>query len=239
MKYFFICLVGISCLTACRSEQEAQGSAPAMVKNVGAMKEVMWKGELFGKIRLDTIADKSGLYGIGPLTYLRGEILINDGRAFASRVLSDSSMLVEESYEIEAPFLVYANVKEWETSPLPASVEDLQSLEAYLIEKTQAQKEPFVFKLIGSVASADIHIQNLAEGSSVSSPQEAHQGQQSYSVANTEVEIIGFFSKHAQGIYTHHDTFMHMHLISKDGSKMGHLDRAKFEEMKLFLALND
>jgi acetolactate decarboxylase len=33
---------------------------------VGAMKNVKWKGELLGKIEIDTIEEKSSLYGLGP-----------------------------------------------------------------------------------------------------------------------------------------------------------------------------
>ena len=39
----------------------------------------MWKGELSGTINLDTISNKKGLYGLGPESYLTGELLINNG----------------------------------------------------------------------------------------------------------------------------------------------------------------
>jgi acetolactate decarboxylase len=41
----------------------------------GAMKNVMWKGQLFGTIDLDTIFNKQHLYGLGPVEYLTGELL--------------------------------------------------------------------------------------------------------------------------------------------------------------------
>ena len=71
---------------------------------------------------------------------------------------------------------------------------------------------------------ADIHIQNLPEGTPVSSPQEAHQGQTNYVLENRKVEIVGFFSKEHQGVFTHHDSFVHLHLITQDRRQMGHLD---------------
>ena len=37
-------------------------------------------GELGSSIDLATISDKNGLYGLGPVDYLMGELLINNGK---------------------------------------------------------------------------------------------------------------------------------------------------------------
>jgi len=71
------------------------------VKVVGAMKEVMWKGKLSGTIDLDTLSNKQHLFGLGPVEYLAGEILIIDGKAYRSTVLTDSTMKVEETFHYE------------------------------------------------------------------------------------------------------------------------------------------
>lgn len=205
------------------------------VKVVGAMKNVMWKGELGGTIDLDTISDKIGLYGLGPVSYLTGEILVNDGKSYVSRVTSDSTMSVEQNFDVAAPFLVYANVTEWTEIELPPNVKSIQDLEKFIDGKTADYKRPFSFKLKGEVAKAIIHIQNLAEGTKVSSPDEAHEGQTNYELANEASEIVGFFSTKHKGVFTHHDSFLHMHLITSDESKMGHLDELEIEEMKLYL----
>ena len=63
-------------------------SQASRVYITGAMKNIMWKGQLEGMINLDTIADKEHLYGLGPLEGLRGEILIIDGTAYISTVIS-------------------------------------------------------------------------------------------------------------------------------------------------------
>ncbi len=199
------------------------------------MKNVMWKGELAGIIDLDTIKNRKGLYGLGPVSYLRGELLINDGITYISKVLPDDSMIVEKSRAIDAPFFVYGNVQEWTTIDLPDSIKTIKDLEVLLDEQTKDRKRPFVFKLTGQITRATIHIQNLPKGSQVSSPQEAHQGQVNYLLKSEGVEIIGFFSTHHQGIFTHHDSYLHMHLITNDQRKMGHLDEVEFGQMKLWL----
>ena len=64
-----------------------------------------------------------------------------------------------------------------------------------------------------------------------------HQGQTNYMLENSEVEIVGFFSTEHKGIFTHHDSNVHMHLITTDRKKMGHLDKVFFGNgsMKLYL----
>ncbi len=226
-------------IMACDSTNKPPNPNPtetySKVKNVGAMKDVKWKGELEGKIVLDTIADRNGLYGLGPLSYLSGEILINDGKSYLSKVNADSTMTVEESYDISAPFFVYANVTEWVEVEVPSTVISIQELEKFIDNKTTDFQRPFVFKLKGQVSKAVIHIQNLPLGTKVSSPEQAHQGQVKYALHQEESEIIGFFSTEHKGIFTHHDSFLHMHLMTQDKSKMGHLDELAIKKMKLYL----
>ncbi len=205
------------------------------VNVVGAMKHVMWNGELDGSIKLDTIANKVGLYGLGPESYLTGELLVNNGVSYVSRVTSDSTMTVQKSFDLMAPFFVYANVTQWQEVVVPANITSIQDLEMLIDQKTTAFKRPFTFKLIGTVTSAVIHIQNLPKGSTVSSPAQAHQGQINYDLENQEVQIIGFFSTEHKGIFTHHDSNVHLHLITKDEKMMGHLDKLEIKNMTLYL----
>lgn len=207
------------------------------VKIVGEMKNVMWKGQLSGSLNLDTLTNKTHLYGLGPVEYLRGEILIVDGKSYKSTVVSGKTMKVEEIYDLKAPFFAYAVISKWTEHELPDSVQSIPQLETYLVQTTKNAPRPFMFKLTGTVEQATIHVVNLPEGSKVSSPDEAHEGQKNYDLKNEQSEIIGFFSTEHKAIFTHHDTFLHMHLITKDRLKMGHLDKVVFKKgmVKLYL----
>lgn len=221
-------------LASCSSSAQQAASG---VRVVGAMRNVMWKGQLQGTLYLDTIPDKAHLYGMGPVEYLSGELLIWDGRSYKSSVLSDTAMRVEETYDARAPFFAYASVPEWTEQALPDSIETIQQLERYLDETTQQRPRPFLFKLSGSVRQATIHIVNLPNGSQVRSPEDAHQGQRKYELENASSEILGFFSIGHKAIFTHHDTFLHLHLLTADRTKMGHLEQAQFAKgsMRLYL----
>jgi acetolactate decarboxylase len=78
-------IVGLIILTSISNTTKAQ-LATNEVKIVGQMKNVMWKGQLYGNISLDTIADKTNLYGLGPVEYLAGEIAIINSQSFTSIV---------------------------------------------------------------------------------------------------------------------------------------------------------
>jgi acetolactate decarboxylase len=214
-----------------------QQGAQAQVNIIGQMRDVMWKGELQGKIRLDTLQNKTNVYGLGPLAYLAGEILLFDGKSYASYVTSDSSMKVEENFFLTAPFFGYARVSKWKEVVLPESVLTLQDLEVFLDQRTKNAMRPFLFKLEGTVEQALIHVVNLPKGTKVSSPAEAHQGQVNFHLHQEPVDILGFFSTEHKAIFTHHDTYLHLHLLTKDKQKMGHLDEVKFKkgEMRLYL----
>ena len=225
----------ISCNSTPKEKNTEETATYSDIKIVGAMKNVMWKGELGSSIDLDTISDKNGLYGLGPVSYLTGELLVNNGKSYVSKVTSDSTMTVKKTFGTSAPFFVYGNVTEWNEIDLQSDVKTIQNLEKFIDDKTTDFKRPFAFKLIGQVSSAIIHIQNLPKGTKVSSPDEAHQGQTNYNIENEDAVIIGFFSTEHNGVFTHHDSFLHMHLITKDESKMGHLDELEIKKMKLYL----
>ncbi|GAA3511845.1 hypothetical protein GCM10022393_26940 [Aquimarina addita] len=222
---------------SCNSDKKKTNSNKTYsdITIVGAMKNVMWEGELDGNINLDTISNKKGLYGLGPESYLTGELLIDNGQSYVSKVTSDSTMIVKKTFDVSAPFLVYTNVTEWNEIELASNIKSIKDIEKLVNEKTTDFKRPFAFKLTGRISKAIIHIQNLPKGTKVSSPKEAHQGQTNYKLKNEEATIIGFFSTEHKGVFIHHDSNVHLHLITKDKSKMGHLDELEIENMKLYL----
>jgi len=227
----------LSFLTGCNNSEKKETVSKTYpdIQVVGAMKDAMWNGELYSKINLDTISNKNGLYGLGPQTQLTGELLIIDGQSYVSKVETDSTMTVKETYKTGAPFFVFGNVKEWKSVKIPENITNTEALETFVDEQSKKLKRPFAFKVSGTVSDATIHIQNLPPNSKVSSPKEAHVGQTDYKLKDENVEIVGFFSTEHKTVFTHHDTFMHLHLITKNRSKMGHLDHATFKNITLFL----
>ncbi len=233
LVYILLVVVGCGSLTS------AQTSS-SFVKVSGAMSNVMKKGQLHGTIFLDTIQNKTHLYGLGPVEYLKGELLIIDSKSYVSSVNEDGSIEMEETYKVKAPFFVYTNTENWKEYKLPKSVKTLKQLEKFIDKKSKKLKRPFAFKLDGIYAEIRFHIQNLPDGSIVKSPKDTHQGQGKYKRTDVEGEIVGFFSTTHQTVFTHHDTYIHIHFINAERTEMGHIDDLLFDgntKIKLYLPL--
>jgi acetolactate decarboxylase len=229
------CIILVYCCNSHAQRINQVTLAPVTI--TGAMKDVMWKGELYGKISLDTIADKEHLYGFGPAENMTGEILIADGRCFEANVVSPVSMKVTETFHLKAPFFARCNIRKWTEQSLPDSVTDLQQLENYLIGISGGIDVPYLFKLGGTITTAAIHVLNMPAGTAVKSPEDTRKGTVVYKIKNEPVAVIGFFSTQHKTIFTHHDTFLHLHLLTNDHKKMGPLDAITFKPgaMKLYL----
>jgi acetolactate decarboxylase len=221
-------------ITGCNNPKSKSIS---FVKVTGQMKNVMWKGQLQGNIHLDTITPKNHLYGMGPVEFLTGEILVFDGHSYQSSVISDTTMRVNESFNLKAPFFAHSHIQNWTELSLPDTVQNLKQLQGYLLSLNFNAGQPYFFRLQGEVPKADIHIVNLPAGSTVSNPEEAHKGKKTFRITNVKSDILGFFSTAHQGIFTHQNSFLHLHLITADRKKMGHVDDLTLSSrsMKLFL----
>lgn len=209
---------------------QAQEIENMKVSVIGAMRETMWNRQLSGLIDLDSMRPNERLFGIGPLENLHGEIMLLDDACYVSTVDSKGHAVVERTHKAKAPFFVWARVDRWKSIQLPENVSNIKSLENFLDNATRFQPRPFAFQLRGRIKSAQVHIMNLPPGTMVNEPADAHRHQVEYPIENEDVRILGFFSIKHQQVFTHHDTFLHLHLITTDGRLMGHVDALEFDE---------
>ena len=220
-----------SCAITC-----ATGHLRAQVLHTGAMRDVMWKGMLDATVTTDSLVTKAHCYGLGPIDHLKGEILVWDSESYRSEIKSDSNRVSKG--ESGAPFFVYAYVKNWKEISLPDSVSNLLKLEHYLTAALP-HENPSVFKLEGLVESASYHVVNLAPGTVVHNPEEAHKGQMNFDITHAQVRVLGFYSEHHQAIFTHHSTFIHVHVMSDDKKQMGHMEKMQFNPKMIRLFVGE
>lgn len=185
-----------------------------MVNSIGELRQIMHQGKFQARISLDTLM-KTNIYGLGAMDSLSGELLILNGNVLQSFVQLDSLIVLNDA-NASATLLVYANVATWDTLNL-SSTTDLE----FELEKVRDLSIPFPFMLIGKPL-IDYHVINFdSENGDFSKHKDgAFKG----SLENEEVTILGFYSTNAKGIYTHHDSNMHLHVINDDQSVMGHVD---------------
>ncbi len=201
-------------------------SDPPLVKPriVGAMRNVMRKGELFARIDFDTLERFDHLNALGPLENLQGEFMILDGEPFVSTV-SDGLVVIESRRDIRAPFTAYTYVNDWSAHRLPEHVKSLGDIDRFLVENTAESDRPFFFRIEVEIDTAVYHVMNLPLGTEVTSPEIAHRlGRVFFGFGSSEATLLGFFSTEHQGIFTHHEVLTHLHILSLDRKHLGHLD---------------
>lgn len=235
-----ICLASLVLTMNCQPASEKNNAAydNTSPQIVGQMRKVMREGELGPVIDLDTISNSQHLYGIGPVEYLSGEILILDGKGYHSTV-KDDIVVVTETMKMKAPFFGYARIEKWKEVKMPDTIVTLRQLELFLLKNSVKESRPFFFKVSATLDSAHIHVMALPKGAKVTSPQEAHAlGRRNFQLADKKAELLGFFSTEHQSVFTHHDTFVHIHLLTDDLKNMGHLDALSIRKgtARLFLS---
>jgi len=200
---------------------------PSTIEVVGQMRDVMWKGDLAGKVSTDSL-NRPNVYGLGPIEYLKGEVLLFEGQTFISKVIDSVTHQVNQVESTKAPFFVYSNESELNSisvSPLELS---LKSTEELIDSLYFDYGKPLLIRIDGVFKEITVHSVNLPEGSSVSSPDQAHKGLTQYSYKYLSGSMVGFFSRKHKAIFTHHDSFLHAHFISDDRNVMGHVDSVLF-----------
>ena len=222
-------------------EYVAQSSDQSYIlQTVGAMHTTVMGGERDAKIELATLADKPQLNAVGPMTGLSGEITIINGRPSLATVGADGTVKTTTSFETGAPFLVWAEVANWQEETLPASVRSVADLEAYLTKRggEKGLTEAFPFTLTGRAENVGFHVLNADPEASYPAGMDAHkQIQVHFDSGPAEVRLVGFYSTTHQGVFIHRGSFTHIHFQTADNALSGHVESVDFGSGTLVLAL--
>lgn len=207
----------------------AKGSEPAYrVKSGGEMRTVMQKGNLDAHVDCATLRELKGLYALGPVEGLKGEITILDGKPSISTV-KDGKPVVGEDWP-KACFLVYVQVERWQTIDLPKGVESLEHLQDFVqMSAKQAgldTDKPFPFLVTGTPKRVKYHIVWKTDGQPHTKELHA-KAKLPFEVTGREVQMVGFYSDKHHGVFTHHDSNIHVHVRTTDGKDAGHVDAAE------------
>ncbi len=216
----FTSLLFFTIILSCTNAQTAP------VKHIGAMQD-MGKMNFAPTIRVDTIADKEHLFGIGPLGRMQGEITIVDGKPLSASVNEKGDGIVQNRWDMEAPFFVYANVQAWRAFPFSIDIKNQADLQTAIADIAQHNgydlKTPFPFRITGTFEQLTTHIV-MPRNPEVPGYQE-NKNQANYDWRNETGELIGFYSESHQRIFTHHDSYIHVHFVNHDYTILGHVDK--------------
>ena len=202
------------------------------VNIVGRLRAMMLENKTEANINLEDLKGEEHLYALGALEGLEGEVLVLDSKPTISKVDGDSFTIVN-NFDEYATLLVYAQVTAWDSFAIEED-RTLRELEGLVNEKAAQANltEPVPFLVKGSASKLNWHIINGNPGANGK-----HQGHAASGFIrkwnNTQVEILGFYSKSHHGVMTHHRENSHLHFKSTDGSAAGHVDDVRIKKGSL------
>ncbi|WP_420455271.1 acetolactate decarboxylase [Rubrivirga sp.] len=197
------------------------------VRTAGTQMRVMRDGDLSARAALDSLAHVPGLYAIGPVEGLRGEVTVYDGVPSISTV-ADGRVAVDESFGHRAAFLVYASATDWRPVPVTRDLDGLADVEAFVEDAaTRAGLDldgAFPFRIEGHADTLVYHVLNKTDDAPHSHA--AHDRVKAmFSAADVGVDVVGFWGGTAgQGVFTHRGERTHLHARLSDRSASGHVD---------------
>jgi acetolactate decarboxylase len=209
-----------------------------LVEYVGAQKEIFKTGKASSVVSLEDLAGKKGLYAMGPIDGLDGEITIFDSKPYITKVRGNDYTL-DKTFKHGAFFLVWSEQTNWSDVQVPAAVKGYIDLQNFV--KEQAQKagidvtKPFPFLLVGTPAEIKWHINvDRTEGKPITK-ELFLKSKEPYVTRNEPVDIVGFYSDHHAGVFLNQfspaikegsgmENMIHIHLVSRTSKAAGHID---------------
>jgi acetolactate decarboxylase len=196
------------------------------VRTWGTLREVMHEGRVGAKVALsDAITEHT--FAVGALAGLTGEITAVDGNAYVARAERDRAVVAVSREPVGATLLVASIVPAWKdvvlhAAPTNSALDD--AVESAARAAGVDVEKPFPFLVEGSVDAA-WHVLRHQPGEPAGGGHEAHlRNALTGKIAGGRATLVGFFSRHHQGVFTHMGQRTHIHVITDDRATMGHVD---------------
>ncbi|MFT4697849.1 MAG: hypothetical protein ACI9SJ_000980 [Flavobacteriaceae bacterium] len=198
----------------------------------GALKELM-SGDITAKADLLKFKDTPNFYALGALEYLQGEIQVFNSESFITSV-KNNSLNYDKTLSKKAALLVYAEVPEWKRFKIPKGLTTEDQFEIFLLrvanENSIDIETPFPFLLEGTIESFSWHVINWRKGDTVHTHKK-HKTTGLYGTINDKnVAMLGFYSNKHHGVFTHHETNIHVHVKTDGNGVSGHVDEFRVSE---------
>ncbi|MCA6079079.1 acetolactate decarboxylase [Fulvivirga sedimenti] len=207
---------------------------PVMAQNwngkvyyAGALRKTMQEGFTGVAAQLDSVSGGEDLFGLGAVDGLKGEFIVMAGEITRSYV-ANGSIRTDPSYAGGVTLLVYTTVREWKAVPLTDSIETLDDLESFVERSASGMgidtTKPFPFLLEGRFESVNWHIIDWPENDPVHTHEKHKSSGLNGALNNEAARMLGFYSKHHKGIFTHHTRFIHIHGLPESLKAAVHVD---------------
>lgn len=209
-----------------------------LVEYIGAQKNIFATGKAESVVSLEDLEGLKGLYAMGPIDGLDGEITIYDSKPYITKVRG-KDFVMENTFKHGAFFLVWTEQTKWKDVPVPASVKGYVDLQQFVKEQAQAEgidvTKPFPFLLAGTPVEIKWHINvDRTEGKPITKELFV-KSKAPFVTRNEPVDIIGFYADHHVGVFIAEyapaikegsgiKNTIHIHLVSRISHAAGHID---------------
>ena len=215
----------------------ARGQPGYEVKWVGEMRRVMMMGEDKGIVSLDSVEALPHLYALGPVEGLNGEITVFNGEASVASIRGGKPV-VEKTFQVRAPLLVYVQVAKWSEVAIPAFVRDIVGVARFVEQSAKSagldMTKPNPFRITGQMDSIGLHIVNR-QGREAKGMAEHEKIEVKVPLRHADLELLGFWSDRHQGVFTHMGSNVHIHGRTTDNRISGHVDEFRIASAHLWL----
>lgn len=204
-----------------------------IVRYQGKMSKIHREKRLDAEILVDTIQAKH-LYALGPVENLRGEIIVWDNQPFVAAITTTGEpYLLKNVKNLKAIFLVYTDIPKWDTIAIaekPSSIEALQNTITKVANQHGTDTNTaFPFIILGKVKQGSGHIMYMDTSIKKVTTDAIKEATYIHSFKDQNAQMLGFYSQHHQSIFTHHDSYLHIHYRLGNKYQAGHLQEVVFE----------
>ena len=209
-----------------------------LVEYVGAQKDIFVSGKASSVVSLEDLEGRKGLYAMGPIDGLDGEITVFDSKPYITKVRG-SDYVADNTWKHGAFFLVWTEQSKWKDVPVPNTVKGYVDLQNFVKAQAQAAgidvTKPFPFLLSGTPVEIKWHINvDRTEGKPITKELFV-KSKAPFVTKNEPVDIIGFYSDHHVGVFVAEyapaikegsgsKNQIHIHLVSRTSKAAGHID---------------
>jgi len=196
----------------------------------GHFKRLMHMGDASAKVQLADLPAGPGVYALGALADLRGEILVWDGRVLVSRGERDDGGAERPRGGEAAALLALSRVGSWQPPVKVPRDMDQATFERFVLDRAKASgvdaDRPFAFAVRGPALNLKWHVlTGKADGGGHGAHKMGHASTRSFEAARSDGLLLGFFSGEAlEGVITHPGEKFHVHWASPDLARSGHVD---------------
>jgi acetolactate decarboxylase len=195
------------------------------------------EGRTESRLALAPLLGAPHLHAVGAIAGMRGEITVVDGTAWVALGERDSGRASAGATEEGAALLVASYVADWSRVTIKDDIAfaDLDHrIEALARDAGVDVEKPFPFRVEGQLADVRWHVLK-GPPSSASAPHDhtgnAVVGEQ----AAMSGTLVGFFSKHHQGAFTHMGQNVHAHVVNASAALAAHADQVSIRASSVLL----